>query len=292
MGLTRTIMREPLVHFLAGGLALFLLYAVIGGDDAEEDARRIVIDQSTVDYLAERHEATWSRPPTEQELSRLVEAYVREEVLYREGVAMGLDRHDPVVKRRVRQKLDVLSEEFLRSETDPAELAGWYEANSERYTAPAVVTFEQVLLDPAEGEELEDAAAAVRAQLAAGTPVAEAGAPTMLPSRLRQAPLDLVARDFGQAFAESLETVPQGEWAGPVFSGLGAHLVRIESRMPSRQPALDEVRTAVARDYEAEQRRAASERFYDGLQEDYEIIYEVEIPQPGAMSAIDDGRRS
>jgi len=107
----RRILREPLLHFLLLGLALFTYYGRVAPDD--DGKRRIVVTQAEVDLLATQFQGTWNRPPTPAELNGLVDSYVRDEILYREGVALGLDRDDAVIKRRVRQKLDVLFEESI-----------------------------------------------------------------------------------------------------------------------------------------------------------------------------------
>ncbi len=132
----RRLLREPLVHFLLGGALLFALYAAVADDPV--DARdRIVIDEVRVANLATTFQRTWLRPPTRVELDGLVREFVDEEILYREGLALGLDRDDAVIRRRMRQKMEFLSTDLGGQEVaSEAELAGFLSANRERFEKP------------------------------------------------------------------------------------------------------------------------------------------------------------
>jgi hypothetical protein len=278
----RRLLREPLVHFLLIGLALFLWYGRAG--TVAEDPLRIVVTQAQVDAIAARFGATWSRPPTAAELRGLVDAHVRDEILYREGEALGLGRDDAVVKRRVRQKFEVMSEELLAHEppTD-AELAEYLATYAARFREPTRVTFEQVLVTPA-GASVDVAAevARVRRALAAGADPARVGAPTMLSRGDANAPLDLVARDFGAEFARELERVPLDAWAGPVTSGFGVHLVRVAARTPGSVPPLAAIRSAVAREWENDRRQRGLDEQLTRLRENYRVEIEGDVQQVAA----------
>lgn len=279
------IVREPLLHFLLLGLLLFVYYDFVAPADTGGD--RIVVDQAQVDMIARQFQQTWSRPPTQEELRGLVDTWVRDEVLYREGRTLGLDQADPVIKRRVRQKLDVMFEETLAH--DPpgdAELADYLARNPERFRRPPRLSFEQLLLGMPESAEAADAAAAAaRARLARGADPATVGVPTMLPGRLDDMPLDLVAREFGAGFADSLEKLPVGEWAGPVPSGFGAHLVRVSALTPAELPALGDVRAEVAREWESERRKRNFDEAYRKLREQYDVEITASLdPTPQAVA--------
>jgi parvulin-like peptidyl-prolyl isomerase len=272
------LLREPLLHFLLLGLALFLLYGRVSTGD---DDRHIVVSQAQVDDLAAQHQKLWGRAPTPAELNGLVETFVRDEILYREGVALGLDQDDAVVKRRVRQKLEVLAEEEIaRGAPTDAELSAYLASDPKRFTQPGIVTFEQVLFDSATASaELSRALAAARR----GADVATLGRATMLPSRVASMPLDLVARDFGSAFAAQLERLPLNEWTGPVASTFGVHLVRLSARTPPVLPPLDAVRDVVTREWENARRERALAESYKRLREEYDV--EIEADLPAAASA-------
>ena len=275
----RKLLREPLLHFLLLGLLLFLLYNRVSGWRGGAD-RRIVVTDDTVAGLVQNFQGTWQRPPTLPELKGLVGDRIREEVLYRAGVDMGLDRDDIVIRRRVLQKLDIVSEESAGQEapTD-AQLQRWLEDHAAQYAQPPILAFDQVLFDPVRhGAHLESDLAGALAQLRAGGDPAKLGDPTMLPSRVPATPADGVARDFGEPFAQALLKLPTGSWLGPVSSGYGAHLVRINSLVPGRPSTLDEVRSSVERDFETDRRARARADYYHRLRQDYKVVIEARLP--------------
>ena len=274
----RRLLREPVLHFLAIGIALFVVYGWVAAPD--RSGTRIVVSQAIVDNLVREYQARWHRPPGEQELANLVEAHVRDEILYREGVALGLERDDPVIKRRVRQKLEVIAEEQLaRDAPTDAELSVYLAKHGDRFARPGTVSFEQVLLPATAATAEVDAArvAAVR-----GTDPARLGRSSLLPPRAENAPLDLVARDFGVGFATEIMKLPANEWAGPVRSGFGTHLVRVTARTFSVVPPLDEVRPALAREWENERRIASLAESYKRLRSQYEVVIEAKQVPPMA----------
>jgi hypothetical protein len=265
------------LHFLLIGLALFLSFGRGGSDEAED--KSIVVSQAQVDLLARQFDTTWHRPPTEQELANLVESHVRDEILYREGRLLGLDRDDPVIKRRVRQKLDLMAEEIVnRAPPTDAELAAYLEAHPASFKRAAVVSFEQIFLGSEESGGIDRRLAAARQALERGADPATLGQPTLLPPREDDAAVDLVAKRFGAQFGAQLETVPLGQWTGPVISGFGLHLVRVHDRVPAALPSLEQVRPLVAREWESERRKRALEEHYRQLRRDYQVTIETKRP--------------
>lgn len=268
-------LREPLLHFLLIGLALFVAYDRFG--PAGGDGERIVVTRSTVDELSRQFAARWLRPPTEQELSGLVDTWVREEIYYREGLVLGLDREDPVIKRRLRQKLEVMQEESLGGDapTD-AVLEGYLRRNADRFREPARVTFEQVFFSgSAPVAEVERSVAAARQALERGADPAALGQSTMLAQRLDDTPMDIVSRDFGAGFAARLAELPTGTWEGPIASAYGAHLVRVSVRRSGTLPPLEQIRPAVIREWESERRREAATQAYAEMRSRYRIEIEA-----------------
>lgn len=279
----RRLLREPLLHFALIGLLLFVVYGWL--NPADKAGERIVVTQAIVDDLARQHQARWMRPASEQELSALIEAYVRDEILFREGVALGLDRDDPVIKRRVRQKLDVISEEQIAgaAPTD-TELTAYLAQNPARFTRPAAVSFEQVFFDGSRPvAEVEREVANAKSALARGGDPTRLGQPTMLPRRADAASMELIKRDFGEVFAVQLEKLPLGEWTGPVASGLGAHLVRVSARTPAALAPLDDVRQQVAREWENERRDRSRTESYRKLRDSYTVVIEPRLPNATAQ---------
>lgn len=266
--------REPLLHFLLIGGLLFVVYGKVAPMDKEGE--RIVVSQAMVGELSRQHHARWMRPPNEQELASLVDAYVRDEIMYREGLALGLDRDDPVIKRRVRQKLDIVVEEQLAGAApDDDELSAYMTQHAARYTRAASQSFEQIFFDgSATVSEVERAVAVARTALARGVDAQALGQPTLLPRSVDQQPADRIKRDFGAVFTDSLNRLPVGVWSGPVASGLGAHLVRVSARKPAVLPPLNEVRQQVTRDWENERRDRSREQSYRKLRERYDVVIE------------------
>jgi PPIC-type PPIASE domain len=275
--------RDPILHFLLIGGLLFVVYGRVAPMD--KGGERIVVTQAMVDDLARQHQARWMRPATEQELANLVDAHVRDEIMYREGLALGLDRDDPVIKRRVRQKLDIVVEEQLASAApSEAELSAYLAQHAARFTRPASLSFEQIFFDgQATVPEVERAVARARAALVRGVDAQGLGQPTLLPRRVEQLSVDRIQRDFGAAFTGRLNHLPDGVWSGPVASSLGAHLVRVSARTPAMLPSLDEVRQQVMRDWENERRDRSREQSYRKLRERYDVLIEPALAAPASQ---------
>jgi hypothetical protein len=273
----RRFFSEPILHFLLIGLALFAAHRFISPDDSA--GRRIVITQGVVDDLVTQHVAVRGREPTARELNHLIESYVRDEILYREGVALGLDRDDIVVKRRVRQKIEVMAEEDAsRGAPTDTELTSYLAANADRFRQPAIMTFEQVFLGPpASGPVVERTAATIRDAVRRGSDPVALGRPTLLPSAMKQTGSDLIARSYGANFAEALEDAPVGEWTGPIESEYGAHYVRVSSRIPAEMARLSEVRDQVVREWENQRRRRARDDSYAKMRDGYVVNIEATL---------------
>jgi hypothetical protein len=274
------IIREPLVHFLALGLLLFVVYGALQGEGPPAP-NEIVIDAERVAYLSNQFERAWQRPPTPAELNGLTESWLREEIFYREGLALGLDQGDPVVRRRIAQKMDFISEGLAVAPPDDDELEAYYAEHAARYRVDPVYTLRQVYYDPGRyDDEWAGAVAAARAALSSGEEPEPVGG-SLLPAALTTTPAREVARLFGSVFADALAEAPTGRWHGPMRSGYGVHLVFLEDRVAGHVPPLADVRGEVERDLMAERREAANEALYRGLRERYTVRYESP-PSDGA----------
>lgn len=273
--------REPLVHFVLIGAAVFGLYALMAGDDQDETRDRIVVTEGRVEQLAQVFERTWQRPPSAEELRGLVDAYVKEEVYYREALKLGLDRDDTLIRRRLQQKLEFLTEpsEALL-QPDDAALQAYLGANKATFRVQPKIAFDQVFLNPDRPGE----AARVRARKAlevlnASKPddvPADVGDPTLLQGSMKLSPLSVVARNFGDAFAANLTDLAENEWAGPIESPYGLHLVRVTERVDGHDPALAEVRNEVKQKWQADKRDTFQHQAYDQLLSNYEVV----LPAP------------
>ena len=276
------ILREPLVHFLLIGLALFVLYGRVASEGA--DSRTIEVNPARVDELSRQFQAVWSRPPTAEEMQGLIDAFIHDEVMYREGLAMGLDANDPVIKRRVRQKLDVISEEIGNQQTPTdADLAAFLTSNAETFRRPPILSFEQVFFSgDAPAAEVEQLSRDGLAALNAGADPSSVGQATLLPATVTLQPADLVARDFGEAFADRLLALPLNVWQGPIASGMGAHLVRITEHRPSELPPLASIRPQVLREWENRRRERNRKEAYRAMLENYRIVIDPALVSEGS----------
>jgi len=282
--LIRKFLREPLVHFIALGALVFLLFHFNADRDAPQDGK-IVVTPGKVEQLVTGFSRTWHRPPTQQELDGLVEDHIREEVLYREALAMGLDKDDTIVRRRMRQKLEFLTEDagaaVLPTDQD---LQSWLDQHPEKFRVEPEIAFSQVYFNTGRrGESASAAAAKAYARLnRAGRNIAplELGDPTMLPHDLPLSRVDEVASVFGKEFAQQVSQLEPGSWGGPVQSSYGWHLVYVSERTEGRSRPLSEVREGVQREWLTARRNEIVDATYRKLREKYAIV--VEGPQPPA----------
>jgi hypothetical protein len=144
----KRLLTEPLLHFLVLGAALFGLFGLVGKKDAEQPAK-IVVSGASIENLANNFARTWQRPPSADELRGLVDDYIHDEVFYREGKILGLDRDDIIIRRRLRQKLEFMAEDMSVAEPTDEQLAAYMAANSERFRSEDRVTFSHVYLSAA-----------------------------------------------------------------------------------------------------------------------------------------------
>ena len=275
-----SLVREPLFHFLLTGAALFLIFGLRPGPEAES-SNRIVVDAGEVRQLAAQFQRTWMRPPTERELGGLVESFVRDEVYYREALALGLDKDDRIVRQRMRQKLEFIFEDLTAETPTDEQLAAYLEEHADDFGIGPRVSFQQVYLNPDDRQDLEGDARRLLAILEKGAEPMDAGDPSLLPFDLSLASASEIARTFGGEFAEEMSRLEPGDWLGPVYSGLGAHVVRVTAREEGRLPELAEVRPVVEREWLTQRRNELRELAYSRLRQGYEVVVEFPDPAPG-----------
>lgn len=274
-------LREPLFHFMILGAGLFVIYFAVNGP-VSIPADRIVVDETQALRLADQFQRTWMRPPTRQELQALAEDYVKEEILYREARALGLDQDDLVIRHRLRQKMEFLSADLAEPQapTD-AQLQAYYDANRERFQRPGRFSFQQVFLNPhSRSNDVKRAAVELLARLNTEPSFAvdptSIGDATMLPALLDDVTLQEAANAFGYGFVRDIEKAPTGRWSGPYESSYGVHLVRITQREAGGLPALAEIRSLLEREWYAERRKEVNEHFYQTLRARYDV--EIRLP--------------
>ena len=273
----RALLKEPLVHFLVLGLIIFAVYHALNRSN-EPEPDKIVVTQARIEQLAGLFAKTWQRPPIAAELKGLIDDYVKEEILYREALALGLDNDDTVIRRRLRQKMEFLSDTVIGAlnPTDE-ELETYLKSNMSKFELDPQIAFEQVFLNPERrGDQIEEDAASILEALNtnASADAAKLGDATLLPLELDLTSATRISQTFGPQFVKAIDQLAPGAWGAPIKSTFGTHLVRVNKREPGRVPALNEVRAAVKREWATEQRKKLEDRRFTELLKRYDVSIE------------------
>lgn len=281
------ILREPLLHFLALGALVFVTYALLHRGDRTESGA-IVIGAAKVGQLAAVFTRTWQRPPTSAEMKGLVDDAVKDELYVREATALGLDRDDEAIRRRLRAKVQYLYEaEVEAMPVDEAALQAFLASHPDRFATEPVYSFRQIVLRPdTRGDRIDSDAAAALAILRSGqTPdPSTLGDPMMLPAVLSGIANGTVEQMFGADFAAALAAAPVGEWGPPIASPYGLHLVHITEQRPGRLPVLEEIRPAVEREWRGEARQALERQRLDSMLARTKVVIEPVAPSKQAAA--------
>ena len=271
------IFREPLVHFIMIGAAFFLLWHFVG-DRLTSQSQSILITPAHVERIAQVWAKTHLRPPTAQELAGLVEQEIDEEILYRQAVALGLDRDDLVIRRRLATKMEFLTDDLAEAANPTDEqLQAFLLQHPEKFNLEPLTSFSQVYLDPSRrGARAARDADNLLAQLngKSGADWKTLGDPLPLPSEFSEAATALVARAFGREFPKKLAQLPVGRWSGPVESGFGLHLVLVQGRTPGKAQPLPEVREAVVSEWRTARRQELAAKFREQRRASFAVTVE------------------
>ncbi len=275
----RKILKEPLLHFVLLGFIIFFVNDRVN-DDADNEGKKIVVTSSQQENLENTFARTWQRPPTETELNSLIVDFIRQEIAYREGQAMQLDRDDIVIRRRMRQKLEMLAED-VASLVPPTEeeARAYFAKNAEDFRQAARLSVRQIYF---QNDENADAAKQDALHVLDrlrydedSVDVIGAGDPSLLPRELENVSETELDSLFGTGFAEALRDVAEGTWSAPITSGFGIHLVKVDERIESRLPEFEEVSDYITRELLVMRRSQAIEALYAKLAENYAISIEA-----------------
>jgi peptidyl-prolyl cis-trans isomerase C len=281
-------LREPLLHFLLLGLALFAVYAYLHrGRVGIESSRQVALSLDELRQMDLYFESQWHRQPTPAEFQAMVEDKVREEVLYREALAMGLDKDDTIVKRRMAQKMQFLAEDVAAAhEPSSAELKAWFEKNSNKFALPSRYSFRHLYFSPDKrGKNAQGDAAKALARIAGqaeDTKLADLfGDRFMFQDYYGDRTPSAIAKEFGPPFAVAVEKLKPGSWQGPIESGYGWHLVFVDTVIPGRIPAFEEMEPDVKTAWLAEQKQQAWQKAYAEMRAKYTVL----LPAPSDSEA-------
>lgn len=262
-------LREPLLHFFAIGAVIFGLFAIFDDTPPRLDAQDITVTQEDAMRLAAEFEATWRRAPSVTELDKLIDGLVREEVYVREATALGLDQGDAIIRRRLQQKMEFLTEAGAVSVApEDAVLQAHLTENADRFARPAVIAFRQILLK----DDIDAGLAAeIASRLGEGGDVAEFETPSLLPHTLPASPPQVIDSRFGAGFFDRLQQIPVGEWTGPVTSSFGQHVVLVTEREDGSLPPLESIRERVELDWRANFVAKLREERFQALRARYQV---------------------
>jgi len=280
----KSFLREPLLHFLVLGGLLFAVWAVRSPDatDAAPPKPKILISESRIDSLIDIFAKTRQRPPTQQELRGLIDDHLHEEIFYREALALGFGEDDAIVRRRLRQKMELFFED-LASAAQPSEgqLAEFLQANPDQFRVDRKVAFRHIYLNPEKhADALEKDIAELKSQLTSDSNPEDYGDTFLLPAAFELTPLRELTQLFGEGFGENVFAMTKGEWQGPIVSGYGAHLVLVVGKAAGRLPPLEDIRPSVELEWYARKRANAKRESFENLREKYEIV--IEAPKEAA----------
>lgn len=279
----KRLLHEPLLHFTLAAVVIFVAYGLLApsGQRATDD---IVVTAPKIEQLAAVFAKTWQRPPSPDELKGLIDAYVKEEIDVREALALGLDQGDTVIRRRLQQKIQFMTDAGADAvaPTD-ADLQAYLDAHPEKFETAPQAAFEQIFLNPTQrGEAIDTDAAVILAKLEAD-PALEAatlGDASLLPADMPPTDIASIGNTFGPEFAAAVSAAPAGRWIGPVQSSFGLHLVRVSEQRPGRLPALGDVRDVVLREWTNDRRDAFEKERLEALLKRYRVV--IEAPTAGA----------
>ena len=279
----KRLLREPLIHFLLIGVALFAVYHYLQpARGAAPSSKQIQLSLDELAQLAALFQSQWRRDPTPEEFGRMVEQKVQSEVLYREAMAMGLDKDDEIVKRRMAQKMQFLAEDVAAArEPTTQELKSWFEKNSATFALPPRLSFRHLYFSPdRRGTHARDDAASALARLAGQPQDAKAAEgiadPFMFQDYYRDRAPDYLGKEFGPQFAQAVEKLAPGSWRGPVESGFGWHLVFVDAVIAGRVPAFEEIESDVKTAWLAEQKAVTWDKAYKEMRAKYTVL----LPAP------------
>lgn len=282
----KKLLREPLLHFLLIGAALFAVFEMVNDRSPGNSDNHIVVSAGRIAQLENIFTKTWQRSPTVEELKGLVDDFILEEIYYRQAVAIGIDRDDTVIRRRLRQKFEFLTDDMAAAAIPGVEeLASYLAANPDIFMRDTTYTFEQVYINADRpGVDLESKVASKLSALRDGKAVE--GDSGLLPTFFNQIPRRAVDSNFGSDFSTRLDLLPLKEWHGPIESGLGLHLIRMGTRGEGTLPELAEIRPIVEREWAHDKRLETRRIINEQLLNDYEVVIEWPKEQSAELAEI------
>jgi hypothetical protein len=274
------IIREPLFHFLIIGVVLYFLYGLFVNKASIEPDNTITVTAAQIEWLEQTWQKRWNRPPTPKEKQGLIDAYVKESIMYQQALAIGLDADDTIIRRRLAQKLEFLTRDLTEiASPSKEELRTYFDMHQDQYRIPASLSFTHVYFstDKRQAQTVNDAKETLtklQAESELTQSFKDMGDPFMLQQYYPDKTQQEILRLFGNEFSSKTFQIPVGQWAGPVESAYGLHLVYVHGRVESTMPDMDDLQERILQDWAGDKRREINEKFYASLLSRYEVIVE------------------
>lgn len=273
----KKLLKEPLLHFMLLGFLIFVLYGIVNKENDSESV--IMIDDYDMDNIIASWEMQWKRLPTDEELKSLVDLNIKQEIFYQEALKMNLDHNDEIIKRRLAQKMQFLSNDLatLNEPTDE-ELKKFYDANFEDYLTPAEYSFYQIILSPDYRKDPKKDAEQILSEFANGSfeEMKTKGDPLPFPYFFENTDADEINRQLGMKFSNALKTTKTKTWTGPILSGFGYHLVYLVDKTGPQIPDFNIVKENLLRDFEYENQKSLNDQIFKELKKNYEIKFNLD----------------
>ncbi|MCP1831835.1 MULTISPECIES: peptidyl-prolyl cis-trans isomerase [Bradyrhizobium] len=272
------LLKEPLLHFLIAGAALFGAYAWMNRAPEDPNAGQtpsLQVGAGDIEWLAQNWTTQWRRQPTPEELRGLVTDYTDELLLAREARSLGLEDNDVIVRRRLAQKLTFLVEDTARrAEPSDTELQQFYAGHAQLFRSDARISFTQVYFSPQQRANAQSDATSTLQRLRddGALSTAALGDRLLLEADFRDETEQSVSAAFGGAFARAVFSLEPGVWSGPIESGYGQHLVRVSTRQEGQLRPFADLREQVVEAWRSEEERTAKELYLAGLRKKYRLV--------------------
>ena len=282
-------LHEPLFHFLIIGLGFFVLFSQLNTNDESTDEKQIVITKAKVDLMTASFLRERARAPMANEIQNLIKSEIREELLYREAIALGLDKDDGLIRRRLAQKMKYLFNDLsVVNKASEEELKEFVSAHPEKFMKPVTISFAQVYFDPKKHETtlVEDANTLLnKLRITTIKESTGLGDRSLLPYEFRNKRKTDIDSMFGKEFTKQAFSSPSNTWEGPFESAYGMHLIYIHKRKEDHLPPLADIRDYVEEEWASLKQEEANEIFYESLYQHYEIIVANEVLSDASLSA-------
>ena len=274
-----SILKEPIIHFLLIGALLYVSYQSFN-NYLNRDKNVITVSKEEIQMLYQSWEMRWNRSPTPEEKEGLLKQSIRDKVLYRTALEMGLEKEDMVIQRRMVQKIEYLGADIIQPpQPNEAELVAYFEEHKDEYKLPELITMTHLFYDPDKRGDatLDDASKALARLNAQNDPdsnLSAFGDAFMLANYFPNKTEMEIRKLFGSGFTESVFELETAKWHGPVLSGYGTHLVFVHNHEINEMPEYTDVRDLVRVDWMAMKKAELEQQYIDGLVARYEVVIE------------------